>query len=280
MGQQQPLQAHQSLELVALPELEDLGVLFHRAPAGAGGIQLDGVPGAGRQGQGLALEGTGAHMRQVAGMQVGPQGGQAGAGKLVAQHEAVRAGELAQKTRLAARARAHVQHGLALPGRQGQGRQHGRPVLDIDVAEKGGQRGAQGPRFAQQTTAEGREGLGFERIALGVQQVLHLRHLLRRADQTEGTPRGAGRIGGAHGPFLSVPSGGGKSVRRRARQGAGPQRGGGYGFQVARQAKCRYSSGAAGCTVPAATAADPPARASPPFARAVDVRRELQGDFE
>ena len=206
MGQQQLLQAHQALELVALPELEDLGVLFHRAPAGAGRIQLDGVPGAGRQGQGLALEGTGAHMRQVAGVQVGPQGGQACAGKLVAQHEAFRAGELAQKARLAARARAHVQHGFALPGREGQGRQHGRPVLDIDVAEKGSQRGAQRPRFAQQAAAEGRERLGFEFIALGAQQAFHLRHLRRRADQTKRTPRGAGRIGGAHGPFLSVPS--------------------------------------------------------------------------
>ena len=236
MGQQQLLQAHQALELVALPELEDLGVLFHRAPAGAGGIQLDGVPGAGRQGQGLALEGAGAHMRQVAGVQVGPQGGQAGAGKLVAQHEAVGAGELAQEARLAARARAHVQHGFALPRRQGQGRQHGRPVLDIDVAEKGGQRGAQRPRFAQQAAAEGRERLGFELIALGAQQALHLRHLLRRADQTKGTPRGAGRIGGTHGPFLSVPSGGGKSVR-----GRGPKE-----RRAAPEQRIRLSSCAAG----------------------------------
>ena len=157
-------------------------------------------------------------MRQVAGVQVGPQGGQTGAGKLVAQHEAIRAGELAQEARLAARARAHVQHGLALPRSEGQGRQHGRPVLDIDVAEKGGQRRAQRPRFAQQAAAEGRERLGFELIALGAQQALHLRHLLRRADQTKRTPRGAGRIGGTHGPFLSVPSRGGKSVRVREAQ--------------------------------------------------------------
>ena len=280
MGQQQLLQAHQALELVALPELEDLGVLFHRAPAGAGGIQLDGVPGAGRQGQGLALEGAGAHMRQVAGVQVGPQGGQAGAGKLVAQHEAVGAGELAQEARLAARARAHVQHGFALPRRQGQGRQHGRPVLDIDVAEKGGQRGAQRPRFAQQAAAEGRERLGFELIALGAQQALHLRHLLRRADQTKRTPRGAGRIGGTHGPFLSVPSGGGKSVRGRGPQGAQGRAG-----TADTAFKLRGRPSVAIVPVPQAVRHLPrqrqrPRPGEPSCARAVDVRRELQGDFE
>ena len=280
MGQQQLLQAHQALELVALPELEDLGVLFHRAPAGAGGIQLDGVPGAGRQGQGLALEGAGAHMRQVAGVQIGPQGGQTGAGKLVAQHEAVGAGELAQEARLAARARAHVQHGFALPRRQGQGRQHGRPVLDIDVAEKGGQRGAQRPRFAQQAAAEGREGLGFEFIALGAQQALHLRHLLRRADQTKRTPRGAGRIGGTHGPFLSVPSGGSKSACRRM-----PERAQARAVTADTAFKLRGRPSVAIVPVPQAVRSPPRQRqilrpGEPSFARAVDVRRELQGDFE
>ena len=47
---------------------------------------------------------------------------QAGAGKLVAHHEAVGAGELAQEARLAARARAHVQHGLHARNRRGDTR--------------------------------------------------------------------------------------------------------------------------------------------------------------
>ena len=47
--------------------------------------------------------------------------------------------------------------------------------------------------------------------------------------------------------------------RQGAPRSAGPRRNSGYGFQVARQAKCRYSSGAAGRTAPAATAAETPA---------------------
>ena len=166
-----------------------------RAPAGAGRVQQDGPPALRAQGQGVPAVGAGGRVQQVHLVQIGPQGAQAGRGGFITQHKTRGPGELGQKSRFAAGAGAHIQHGRARRGVQRQGRQHGRAILDVDVAEKSRQRAPQRARFGQQATAEGRKGLRRKNIALGAQQRLHQGRGRRGTDQTKGS---GGIAHGAH----------------------------------------------------------------------------------
>ncbi len=120
-------------------------------------------------------------------MQIGPQGAQSRWRGLVGQHKAVGAGQLGQKAAFAARTGADIQHGFSRSRGQSQGRQHGGAILNIDIAEKGGQGCAQRAGFAAEPAAEGRKGLRLERIALSAQQGFHQRDEPVFADQAEGT---------------------------------------------------------------------------------------------
>lgn len=125
-------------------------------------------------------------------MQIGPQCAEARGRGLIAQHKARGSAQLREKTGFAARTGADVQHGFAGLRSQGQGRQHGRAILNIDIPEKGGRRGAQGPGLMAEPAAEGRKGLGFEIVAFGPEQGLDRWDALRVADQTERAGKGCG----------------------------------------------------------------------------------------
>ena len=126
-------------------------------------------------------------MEQIHLVQIGAQSAQAGGRRFVAQHKSRAAHQLGQKTRLAAGACAHVQHSASLRRIQGQRRQHGRTVLNIDIAEKGRQRRTERARLGHKPAAAGRKRLRLKVIALGAQQIFGLRQELRSADKTERT---------------------------------------------------------------------------------------------
>ena len=173
MAQQALLQAGEAVQFVPLPEFEHLRVLFGRAPAGAGRVKQDGVPRTGVQGQGVAAVEAGSRLDQIALVQVGAQRAEARGRGFVAQHKACAPHKLRQKARFAAGACAHVQHRGPHSRGQSHGRQHGRTVLDVNIAKKGRQRTAQRARFGQQTAAQGRKRLRLECVPLGAQQGLH-----------------------------------------------------------------------------------------------------------
>ena len=118
---------------------------------------------------------------------------------LVADHEAGCADELGQETGLAPRGRAHVEDaGSGWRGQQ-QGRQHGGTVLDMEIAEPGGQGRAQGQRFPNETAAPAGKRLWLEHKALGGEQRLHPGDGVRLAHQPETTAGLRGRVGLARG---------------------------------------------------------------------------------
>ena len=230
MPQQTSLQADEAVQFVSLPELEHAGMFFRRAPAGAGRVQLDGVPGSRDQGQVFAAVGAGGGLEQIALVQIGPQGAQAGGRGLVGQHKARGAGQLGQKAAFAARAGADVQHGFPRPGGQRQGRQHGGAVLDVDIPEKGRQGTAQRPGLAAEAAAERGKGLGFEFVALGAQQGFHQGGVSGFADQTEG----AGVLFGHDAPSIGQIRG---KVSRIQAPACGGRR-----FHIARRPKSAYTA--------------------------------------
>ena len=223
-AQKEPLQADEGFHLVIVPELHDLRIFDSRAPARAGRIQLN-VPEAPRRERNvLPLIGTGAGLQEIADPEVLAQGEQTGMRDLVGQHEAAGAHELGQKPCLAPRARAHVEHGRALLRRQRQGREHGRPVLDVNEAEKRGERGSKGPRLGCEAPAAGRKRLGFEAEAFFLKEGSHagLRRLRNgNPERTEGCLMGGIRV--LHAPSLQAKSPG-PQVRGRSAEIAGDRK--------------------------------------------------------
>jgi len=187
VAQQAALQACEAVELVPLPELEHLRIFFHCSPSRTGGIQQNAFPRAGPQGQGIATVRAGSGVHKAALVQVGPQCCQPRLRRLVAKHKAGGTHKLRQKARFAAGAGAHVEHGSACFRGQCQRRQHGRAILNIDIAKKSRQRIAQRARFRHKTSAQGRKRLGFKLVALGAQQGFHRGGVCFFADNTKRT---------------------------------------------------------------------------------------------
>ena len=167
-------------------------MLVRGAPPGAGGIEQDGVPRGVGQGQGFAGPRTGHGLQQIERGEIAAQVGEAGARRLVAEHQPAGPHELREQARLAAGAGAHVQHPAPGFRREGQRREHGRTVLNVYVPPEGGEAAPERERFGDEPPGQRAEGFRFENESLRREQFLDERNASGRADQPEGTAESGG----------------------------------------------------------------------------------------
>ena len=93
LAQELLLQTDERADLVVLPDIHDLGVLLHRAPAGAGRVELYPVPRFIGQGELLAALTAGDDLRKAHDVHIAAQIGKAHRRGLVAQNHALRTDE-------------------------------------------------------------------------------------------------------------------------------------------------------------------------------------------